>query len=186
MNEHAVSTDFLVDLKQRVRDRLESRDQSIDEFCRYAELCADLVKALTASEARNTSQGGDLQKSRTQLAACLMAAEGRGERVDRNAYGWSLAYELVKELREDRDALKVEIEGRAKWLAMYVAAYIEGAEVNVGKPSEAWLKIVEAAPRGAWDVAVGVGMIAALEPMRKLLDSKESDERSAEYSVGDG
>ncbi len=48
--EEGVSVSTYAELQKRYAERLESSDRSIEEFCRYAELANDCLKALNAAD----------------------------------------------------------------------------------------------------------------------------------------
>jgi ATP-dependent exoDNAse (exonuclease V) alpha subunit len=55
----------------------------------------------------------ELSRLRTQLAGCLLAAEGQlANRAVRGDYGWSPAYEAVAQLRMRHDELLKEKAGK--------------------------------------------------------------------------
>ena len=67
-------------------------------------LCQDCARAYAKQEA--TKLTAEVKQLRVQLAGCLVAAEGdKSETVQQGVYGWSVAFEAVRTLRAEHDAL---------------------------------------------------------------------------------
>ncbi len=59
-----------------------------------------------AFDALTQPANGEIEQLRVQLAGCLTAAEGHGAGCKMGDYGWSLAFEITRALRRDRDRLR--------------------------------------------------------------------------------
>lgn len=103
---------------------------SLGEFNKVRALVIDLIEDHERLRIKNHHDAPALEQARVQLAGCLLAAEGNATGANdakKGDYGWSLAFEVTKRLRERAELLR-SLLGQVRILAgeaRAVAGYLD-------------------------------------------------------------